>query len=264
MTGELIMDGLKFLALLGVAGGGVALVFRLRGGGGDQFRITPAKLTTTTTRPARDFGGIFGFGADLLGGLVSRPDQGAAPAPSAANIVFRAPASTVALAGSGSLRPLQQVIQRAESGGDYNIIFHGSKIRPARPITTMTVREVLAWQDQSVAAGSASSAVGAYQIIRRTLRDIVAAGVLSMDEIFDRAAQDRAGVHLMQRRGLDRYLSGKMSADEFGNSLAREWAGLPVLTGSKAGRSYYAGDGLNNSTVSVAQVRNALQQIGSA
>ena len=150
------------------------------------------------------------------------------------------------------------VIKDAESNGDYNIVFHGSRIRPPKPITQMTVAEVLDWQDASVAAGSASSAVGAYQIIRKTMRSLISDGTIRRTDRFNRTTQDRAAMGLLRRRGLDSYLAGSLSAEAFGNNLAKEWAGLPVITGPKRGGSYYGGDGLNSATVTLAQMESAL------
>lgn len=65
----------------------------------------------------------------------------------------------------------------------------------------------------------------------------------------------------MNRRGLGSYKSGKMSAEAFANNLAKEWAGLPVVSGPKKGRSYYAGDGLNGATVSVAEFMAAVRSV---
>jgi hypothetical protein len=42
-----------------------------------------------------------------------------------------------------------------------------------------------------------------------------------------------------------------MTAEAFANSLAKEWASLPVVTGKKKGQSYYSGDGLNKALVNV-------------
>jgi hypothetical protein len=118
----------------------------------------------------------------------------------------------------------------------------------------MTVREVQNWQDASVRAGSKSSAVGGYQIIRKTLRGLVSEMGLTGDEIFDNNLQDRLGTQLLKRRGFDAWQSGKLSDDAFMNNLAGEWAALPMPNG----RSRYAGDGLNASGRNRKQVSHAL------
>lgn len=150
----------------------------------------------------------------------------------------------------GGTGGLLDMIGRHESRGDYNVVYGGSKIQPPRPITTMTVGEVMAYQQRSIDAGSASSAVGKYQTLRRTLGDAVSAGVVSLDEPYDPGAQDRVGMYLLNRRGLQDYQSGRISEATFAQNLSKEWASLPAFTRDRQGRSatgqsYYAGDGLN-------------------
>lgn len=159
------------------------------------------------------------------------------------------------------------LIRRAEAPQGYNSVYYGSKIQPPRPITTMTVAEVIDYQTRSVAAGSASSAVGGYQFIKKTLSGLVGSAVQS-GEIFGAAAQDRAAMALLRRRGFDRWAAGSLSDAQFAQNLSQEWAGLPAFTRDKRGRtatgqSYYAGDGLNAATVSQAQVLAALGASGS-
>ena len=78
------------------------------------------------------------------------------------------------------------------------------------------------------------------------------------------ANQDKLALVLLKRRGLDKYLAGVISADDFANSLAREWASLPLVSGPKKGRSAYAGDGLNKSHVSVDAFMGAVHAVKSA
>ena len=133
-----------------------------------------------------------------------------------------------------------------ESRGDYNAVWGGisKKDRPPRPLTRMTIGEVLAWQD-SIDQLYRSEAAGVYQILEDTLADIYRPAGFSLSDMFDENTQDALAIHLMRRRGLDKFRSGQMSAEKFANNLAKEWASLPLVSGPKRGRSYYAGDGLN-------------------
>ena len=167
-----------------------------------------------------------------------------------------------------SLQPLFDIIAKAESGGDYDIVYYGSKIRPSKNITEMTVAEVIKWQEESRNAGSASSAVGKYQIIYSTLKEQTEKLGIEDSRKFDVATQDEIATSLLERRGLNEYLLGKMDRESFGNSLAKEWAGLAVLSGTKRGgqeisrgQSYYAKDGLNKATVTAEEIEKALDQI---
>lgn len=111
----------------------------------------------------------------------------------------------------------------------------------------MTVAEVRRFQDQMVAAGSASSAVGGCQVIRSTLDGAIASGLLSSNELFNQEAQKRFTIGKMEERGLSRFQSGAIDEMAFMRNLSQEWASLPK---DMSGASYYAGDGLNHALVS--------------
>lgn len=160
----------------------------------------------------------------------------------------------------GILKPLLDLIGRAEGAG-YNTVFGGSRIQTDKQITSQTIRELLNWQDRSVAAGSVSSAVGRYQIIRGTVRTLIGSGVVTNDDIFSASTQDKMAIHLLQVRGLNRFLSGSLSSEGFANNLSKEWASLPVASGPQAGYSYYEGVAGNKSRVSVSDVLNVLNEI---
>lgn len=159
-----------------------------------------------------------------------------------------------------AVEPLLAFIRYHEAKGDFDAIWAKIKKadRPRKPLTAMTIGEVLAWQD-SIDAKYQSEAAGAYQFLEDTLRSIYSPAGLTLSTLFDRAAQDRLAFHLLQGRGLHNYLAGRMTAEAFCNALAREWASLPVVTDVlrknkngtetliRKGQSYYAGDGLNKS-----------------
>jgi muramidase (phage lysozyme) len=151
-----------------------------------------------------------------------------------------------------SIQTLLDFIAKPESGGDYNIVWGGiaARDRPKKPMVQMTIGEVLAWQD-SIDAKYQSEAAGKYQIMEDTLRGLYAEAGMTLSHPFDEGGQDRLAVQLLRRRGLNEYLAGKITAVTFANNLAKEWASLPVVSGPKKGLSYYAGDGLNKSHVSV-------------
>jgi len=163
-----------------------------------------------------------------------------------------------------NVKPLLDFIAKPESGGDYNVVWGRIKSsdRPSRPLVTMTIAEVLAWQD-SIDAKYMSEAAGRYQIMEDTLRSLPpAAGLLSSD-LFNEVNQDKLATALLRRRGLDKYMVGLISAETFANNLAHEWASLPLVTGPKAGRSAYAGDGLNNAHVTVDAYMKAVRAVKS-
>lgn len=164
-----------------------------------------------------------------------------------------------------SVRTLLDFIAQPESRGDYNAVWGGiaKKHRPKRPLVTMTIAEVLDWQD-GIDAMYPSEAAGRYQIMEDTLRPLPPSAGLLPSDLFNEANQDKLALVLLKRRGLDKYLAGVISADDFANSLAREWASLPLVSGPKKGRSAYAGDGLNKSHVSVDAFMGAVRAVKSA
>ncbi|KEP71516.1 hypothetical protein DL1_00420 [Thioclava dalianensis] len=229
---------------------------------------TPRVIYVSDPQPAQSGSGegaaIFGLLGSILPGLLgggTSASSGSSGTLSDLGGMRAASGSNGATASTGSsmgISSILDVIGRAEAPGGYDTVYAGSKVRPSRPITTMTVSQVMDWQRSSIAAGSVSSAAGRYQIIYKTLRSLVSRGVLSAGELFNASAQDRAAHSLIQGRGLSDYQSGNISAQQFGNNLAKEWAGLPVVSGSNAGRSYYDGYAGNSATVSPADVLGAL------
>lgn len=153
---------------------------------------------------------------------------------------------------------LKQLIGSIEAPQGYNQVYGGSRIQPPRPLETMTVDEVLDWQNRSVRAGSASTASGRYQIIRGTLKGLRDQGHVSGSDRFDARTQDRLADVLLERRGLSKYQSGQISAERFANNLAQEWASLPVVTGNRRGQSHYHGDGLNKALTTPERVLSRL------
>ena len=138
------------------------------------------------------------------------------------------------------------LIGMLEAPGGYDTVYYGVRTDPPRPITSMSVGEVLAWQRDTVGAGSVSSAAGRYQIIRPTLQSLVDQGVVTPGTRFDAATQDRLGRHLLRETG---YRSGDTSAAS-ANAIARVWAALPRIGGPGEGLSMYHGIAGNHSLIS--------------
>lgn len=161
-----------------------------------------------------------------------------------------------------NLNPLLDFIKKPESGGDYNIVWAriSKSDRPKKPLVTMTIKEVLDWQE-SIDKRYNSEAAGAYQIMEDTLRPLPPFAGLLTSDLFNEKNQDKLATVLLKRRGLDTYLAGRMTAEDFANNLAKEWASLPVVTGAKKGRSFYDGDGLNKSHVSVDAFLKAIRSV---
>lgn len=119
---------------------------------------------------------------------------------------------------------------------------------PEDEIQTMTIGEVLAYQELIRRMGTRSSAVGRYQFIHVTLRDLVERHGVSRALVFDEEVQTWLARQLMHDCG---FYDTETDTIRLGNCLAGQWAALPMLSGEKAGLSAHHGDGLNRSTVPI-------------
>ncbi|MCG7622732.1 hypothetical protein [Epibacterium sp. Ofav1-8] len=235
-------------------GGAKAKLAAMQGSGGGQGGDLKSALVGWGVDTL--FGAIERGG--WLGGGKSSPGVGAGwdidRVPGSAN-TNRPPVSGGTSSQGKGVGGLLDLIGSVEAPKGYDQVY--GKIRgadkPPKPLTSMTVGEVLDWQD-SIDSRYMSEAAGRYQIMEDTLRDQVRKGNVSLDARFDANTQDRLAISLMNQRGLASYQAGLIDADEFAQELSKEWASLPAITrdrnGRKAtGQSYYAGDGLNKSHV---------------
>lgn len=103
-----------------------------------------------------------------------------------------------------------------------------------------------------------SSAIGAYQIVRTTLRKIKQKLGVSGDQLFDEAFQDRCALFLLGGRGVDKWLAGRMSDKQILLNLAKEWASFPTASG----RGYYSNQ--KNTPITPQQVLDTLKKVREA
>lgn len=108
-----------------------------------------------------------------------------------------------------------------------------------KPLSSMTMAEVRQLQEQILDHPDNkhnSSAVGKPQVVGKTLfgRDENGYGTgglykelgLKEDDIFDQKLQDRITLHLANKRGLDKFKKGDISAEQFQERLAPEWQSI--------------------------------------
>jgi len=171
----------------------------------------------------------------------------------------------------GYTRRLLDFIYEAENSGviNYDQWHNKTQLKPNKPLTEMTVLEVLEWQqaNRNLPKGQQYTAAGAGQIIYKTLNEIVNKGVINANDKFTPQIQDKANQYLLNRRGYEKFQAGAISKEEFGNNLAKEWASLPVLQdtyrGSRhiaTGQSYHKGVGSNNALVTAGKFDAFLNQ----
>ena len=173
---------------------------------------------------------------------------------------------TVAIgAGLGMAMPaLSKIITGGESGGSYDAVAYSkSKLveynGEERPISTMTIGEVLDWQSTH-----SPSAAGKYQIIRSTLKAAVDKLHIDYNELYDADMQEKIFNGALLPKSTRDYLSGESDDVVAAQmALAKTWAAIPVPydiyrppgAGGKndpggwvkRGESYYTGVGNNKS-----------------
>ncbi|WDZ77958.1 hypothetical protein PWG15_05490 [Ensifer adhaerens] len=155
-----------------------------------------------------------------------------------------------------------------EAPRGYDTIYGNNQDKLPKPLTTMTLGEVIDAQ-KSWTKRFKSSAAGGPQFMRQTLIDICTEiPSLRGDMLFDKVLQQKLGYHLLLRRGYEKFIAGELSIVAFGKALAQEWASFPVLAACKGqerlverGQSYYAGDGLNKSLVAPERVEAMLRKV---
>lgn len=162
---------------------------------------------------------------------------------------------------------LLDFIGSKEAPKGYDTVFGNRMARMPKPLTSMTVDEVIAqgkWRTDTFG----SSAAGRYQFMRNTLASLKQTERLTGREVMTPALQDRLGYALLLRRGYAKFMAGQLSVAGFGLALAQEWASFPVLAPTKGarrqvqrGQTYYLGDGLNKVLATAGEVEAVLNQI---
>jgi muramidase (phage lysozyme) len=180
----------------------------------------------------------------------------------------------VSAATQTAATPLLDFIGNKESEGYDDISGLISRsLYPTKPLTKMTIAEVLNWQE-SIDSSQLSEASGRYQIMEDTLRGfnndrgvgpgnpLYSRAGLSSGDMFDPVNQDKMAITLLNGRGLNRFLNNEITREQFANSLASEWASLPLVTGPNAGKSKYAGDAAGNrSLTSIQEFLSVIDQV---
>ena len=125
-----------------------------------------------------------------------------------------------------SRQTILDFIARYEAPGGYDQVHSGTRSPDPRPLTRMTVGEVLDWQ-KLIRPRVTSTAAGRYQIIYKTLARLVDSYGIDPDLLFDAAIQDHLGELLLTECGY-----GQRETTAFADCLAQIWAALPRVTGA--------------------------------
>lgn len=136
--------------------------------------------------------------------------------------------------------------QRMGFTSGYDISFAYGKYNPRghKPISEMTIGEVKALQRNMIRNQASlgipsikrSSAIGKYQLIQSTLQEQQRKLGLSDSDVFSPEVQDLMGKSLLQRRGLNEFMQGRISSRTFQRNLAKEWASVEDPS---SGKSFY-------------------------
>jgi len=161
---------------------------------------------------------------------------------------------------------LLDFISGPESRGSYTVLFGDHDRGLPKPITAMTLHDLLSAQ---IGWGRqwGSNAAGRYQVMQPTLTEAMTGLHLPGTTLFSPDVQDAVGFWLLQRRGYAAFKARTLTTLAFGKSLAEEWASLPVLAPTQGahlmlarGQSYYAGDALNHALVQPEAVEATLSR----
>ena len=215
----------------------------------------PEPTTKSTSILPRDNPGSYGSS-----GYSSRDHGGEGGGSSSPTTIGDITAAT-----QGAVTPLLDFIGNKESEGYDDISGLISQSRyPVKSLTQMTIQEVLDWQE-SIDRFQLSEAVGRYQIMEDTLRGynndssagpgnpLYTRAGISAGDLFSPQNQDKMAIILLNQRGLQKFVDGEITREQFANNLANEWASLPLVTGPNAGRSKYAGDSAGNKALTTVQ-----------
>lgn len=153
--------------------------------------------------------------------------------------------------------PFLKLMGRVEGPNGYDEITRSTRLRPDRPLTQMTIAEVIAFQQRVRSSGAASSAMGRYQFTYRTLSYIVEKFEIDDSLPFDSITQDALARIEMRRCG---FYEPIMDDTRLANCLAAVWAALPVVTGQNAGRSRFHGIAGNRALVTKEEFMTALRK----
>jgi muramidase (phage lysozyme) len=129
-----------------------------------------------------------------------------------------------------------------ESFGNYNAVIGNA--RATDDLGRKTLDDIYTLMADLLVYGRPSTAVGRYQIIRKTLKNLQTSKGLPGTALFTPKLQDSLAVSLLVGRGYPRWWDGKKTDEDFAHGLSCEWASLPDPLND--GKSHYDGDSAGN------------------
>lgn len=124
---------------------------------------------------------------------------------------------------------------------NYNAIFADGWQNTIK-FTEMSLTEILEYQ-RSYKIWKGSAAIGKYQFMDYTLKDMIKKYDIDPNTKFSAEFQDRLAFLKLNERWLSSFKAGRLSQAEFQMNLAREWASIAK---DNSWLSYYHWDSMNN------------------
>lgn len=154
------------------------------------------------------------------------------------------------------------LISEQESRGNYNAVIGHVYGLPGIELSHLTIRQIYSVMDGLLngryGKRMPSTAVGRYQIIRRTFKNVAANLRLKDTDKFTHELQDRMAVELLKGRGYQKWWLRKLTTIDFVHQLSCEWASLPDPY--KGGKSHYEGLAGNHAGMTLLHVYHTLDR----
>lgn len=143
---------------------------------------------------------------------------------------------------SSGKKSLMETISKYESSRDYNATAASGDMHKLtkeeheyatdflNTLDSKSITEVLAFQKWLTRPGIPSSAIGRYQYLRATLDEKVSAmqqkGLISYSDKFTPETQDKIMAFHLDQLGYEKYISGKMTKEQFHKNIGKTWYGI--------------------------------------
>lgn len=130
-----------------------------------------------------------------------------------------------------------------ESSGNYNAVIGDANA--SDDLSQYSLADIIGTvMEDALSRGMPSTATGRYQIIKKTLENLISELHLDMRTMFTPDLQDKLAVQLLVGRGYSHWWRGEITATTFAHNISCEWASLPDPR--NGGRSHYDGDSAGN------------------
>lgn len=143
------------------------------------------------------------------------------------------------------------LLGEAEAPEGYDTVSLSTRLRPPRPLTKLSLREVMEFQRKVIASGASSSAMGRYQFLHRSLKELIEIHELDESRLFDKRMQDYLARLKLKDCGFYDLRRGDSGVAQ---CLAGTWAALPAALGKGSGKSRYHGMNGNKARVGLTEV----------